>query len=385
MSSSVFLFVKKGMRILHVVPNLKIGGAQRLVLDICNELNKRKYITTKLILFENINEFEYLSNKIEIIHCPIEVNLSVIKKNHVNISSYERIVSKFKPDIIHSHLYLSEIVVHENLRPGIKYVSHCHDNIIQFKKLNFFTFLNKKRITDYYERLRLFSKYNDKKTFIAISKDTEKYFKSNLGRNLKSNVLLIHNSVDSNRFKRLKKKSKNNKIIISNIGNLLEKKNQSFLIDIAKELKNDNIDFKINIIGDGEKREKLESKIRHLNLESEVKILGAKKNIEELLWESDLYVHTAIYEPYGLVILEAMAAEVPVICLNGKGNKDIIENGINGFIIDRQDAITFKEKILDLINNDFLQKKFIENGLKIIKENDIKNYTKELFKIYKSC
>ena len=72
---------------------------------------------------------------------------------------------------------------------------------------------------------------------------------------------------------------KNNEIIISNIGNLLEKKNQSFLIDIAKELKNDNIKFKINIIGDGEKREKLETKIRNLDLTNEVKILGAKKNV----------------------------------------------------------------------------------------------------------
>ena len=373
------------MKILHVIPNLKIGGAQRLVLDICNELNKRKGVKTKLIVFENINEFEYLSSDIEIIHCPIEIKLSIFKKNYINTNSYEKIVSKFQPNIIHSHLYLSEIVVHENLRNEIKYVSHCHDNIIQFKKLSFFTFINKKKITDYYERLRLFSKYSANKIFITISKDTEKYFKHNLCPKLKSNTHLIHNPIDSKRFKRIKNKLKSEKIIISNIGNLLEKKNQSFLIDIAKELKNNNIKFKINIVGDGENRKKLEEKIRLLNLINEVKILGAKNNVEEILWRSDLYIHTATYEPYGLVILEAMAAELPVICLDGLGNKDIIENGINGFIIDKQDVTAFKEKILELINNNLLHKKFISNGLKTVKENDIKIYINKLLKTYKSC
>tara|TARA_B100000963_G_C22546492_1_gene634669 strand:- start:1008 stop:1259 length:252 start_codon:yes stop_codon:yes gene_type:complete len=83
--------------------------------------------------------------------------------------------------------------------------------------------------------------------------------------------------------------------------------------------------------------------------------------------------------------MESMAAELPVICLNGLGNKDIVENGINGFIIDKQDVTVFKEKILELINNNLLHKKFISNGLKTVRENDIKIYVNKLLKTYKSC
>ena len=92
----------------------------------------------------------------------------------------------FKPDIIHSHLYLSEIVVHENVRTLELNMFHIAiDNIVRVQKLNIFTFLNKKELLIIMNVMRLFSKYNDEKTFIAISKDTEKYFKSNLSTKFK--------------------------------------------------------------------------------------------------------------------------------------------------------------------------------------------------------
>ena len=52
------------MRILQIIPNLKKGGAERLIIDICNQLNSKKNITVKLITFSESNEYinEYLQN-----------------------------------------------------------------------------------------------------------------------------------------------------------------------------------------------------------------------------------------------------------------------------------------------------------------------------------
>ena len=117
------------MKILHVIPNLLKGGAQRLVIDICNELSKKESIECKiLVLSKSNNEFQYCSSTLDITYCSVNFSLSIFRKNQINIDSYERFIDGFKPIVIHSHLYFSELVCHENPRPNIKYISHLHSN-----------------------------------------------------------------------------------------------------------------------------------------------------------------------------------------------------------------------------------------------------------------
>ena len=129
------------MKILHVIPNLLKGGAQRLVIDICNELSIKQSLECKiLVLSKPNNEFHYCSSSLNITYCSVNFKLSIFKKNQINIDSYEKIIDEFKPKIIHSHLYFSELVCHENPRLNIKYISHLHDNNMIFKKTTFKSF-----------------------------------------------------------------------------------------------------------------------------------------------------------------------------------------------------------------------------------------------------
>ena len=124
------------MRILHVIPNLLKGGAQRLAIDICNELSNYKKIECKLLVLQKSkNEFTYCSSNIDIVFCNVRFNLSILKKNNIEIKDYEKIINEFRPDIIHSHLYFAELVCHENPRKNIKYISHLHSNTPIFKRL----------------------------------------------------------------------------------------------------------------------------------------------------------------------------------------------------------------------------------------------------------
>jgi glycosyltransferase involved in cell wall biosynthesis len=103
------------------------------------------------------------------------------------------------------------------------------------------------------------------------------------------------------------------------------------------------------------------------------------------LKEADIYLHPASYEPFGLVILEAMASGLPVICLNGKGNVGLNVEGKTGFMIDPPDAKKFADKILFLKNNPDEYSKISEYCVNFAKDYDIEIYCKKLVDIYQNA
>ena len=80
---------------------------------------------------------------------------------------------------------------------------------------------------------------------------------------------------------------------------------------MIKFIKECGISVKLSILGDGPNWKIIETEIEAHSLENDITLLGNVSNPEQFLWESDVYVHPAIYEPFGLVMIEAMAA----VCL----------------------------------------------------------------------
>lgn len=370
------------MRILFIISQLKKGGAQSLLFDIYRELQK-KNITAKIILLKNENDYDGLINDIKIDLVPSEISLSIFKRPKINIDNLWIEINNYKPDVIHSHLFEAEIVSRSCFFPQAKWISHCHDNMEQFNNFTLQTLFKKKLFANYYEKKYLFKQYkkNGGTHFIAISKDTEQYFKQSAKP---YQVTLLHNAIKYSMFYKPKNYNKNKpKVSLINIGSFVNKKNQSFLITVASILKKRHIDFELHLLGDGVNKSKIIEKVSCLNLEKEVLIHGNVNNIEEYLWQSDIYVHSALYEPFGLVLLEAMASGLPVVTLDGKGNRDLIENNKNGFIIYKQSAELFADKIIELIENKELYQSMSNYAVEFAKKYDIKEYVDNLLNIYK--
>jgi glycosyltransferase involved in cell wall biosynthesis len=374
------------MKVLHVIPNLIKGGAQRLVVDICNELIKVKNINCAiLVLSKSMNEFSWCTNKIKVVHCEIKFQLSLIKKNHIDISEYENFVNDFDPDIIHSHLYFSELICHEKPRLKIKYISHLHSNRSVFEKKNLFNFISRKSIYEIYEKRRLHKKYlKCNKKFISISSDTTNFFNSTM-QTFSNKLITLPNAISLSRFTFQNPVSLPlESIKLVTVGSLIPKKNQIFLIKVVNYIKHRNYQVHLNIIGDGPERQRIEEEIKKFDLKTNVQMSGNKDFIEEELKKSDFYVHSATYEPFGLVILEAMASKLPVISLNGTGNLDIINDKIDGFLINEINPIIFGDCIINLFNNKIkyqtISKKAFEKSLLY----GMKNYANQLVKIYKN-
>ena len=368
------------MKIIQIIPNLKKGGAERLVLDLSIALNALPNIELVLLTFQEGNEYTFLSETIKHQFIPSSFTPSILGKPQTKIDELQKFINEFQPDIIHSHLFETEILLSQINYSSAKRFVHFHDQMPQFKKIQWSEIFKKNTWTNWYERNLVLSRYDKQKTlFIPVSNNTLQYIQKNLA-SFESTLLL--NGINLKRFKNNPNSFNSNRISI--IGSLVEKKNQVLAIKVLHELKIKGFEYHLDIIGDGPLKTELMNFVQQLSLESLVHFHGLQNHPEKFQNDSFLYIHTAKYEPFGLVLIEAMASGLPVVCTNGGGNAELIENGKNGYCLDEFNAKALAEKIIYLKE----QKEVYENmkleAINYAKKFDINEYTQKLLDLYKA-
>lgn len=371
-------------RILQVIPSLEKGGAERLVIDICNELSARG-IEVALLNFREAMEYSHLLSDVKRVVVPANYIPSLWGKPKANLQGYRKFINDFKPQVIHSHLFEAEMVSRQVITEGIKYISHFHDNMRQFARFSISDLVKKQRIAELYERRLLICRYRTcNNQFIAISRDTEDFIVENLPHNL-HRVILLHNAIDYNHFHNPEQKGIAGQLRLVTTGSLVDKKNQTFLIDVVKILTDKGVRVVLDILGDGTNRQALENKTRALGLNSFICFHGKVPRVKEFLKQAHLYVHSATYEPFGLAQLEAMAAGLPCIVLDGKGNRDIIRDGKNGFLLKTPNPQLFASMIENLVSDVKLYNAISEYARVFAKAYDIKPYVDRLLAYYQKA
>jgi glycosyltransferase involved in cell wall biosynthesis len=168
------------------------------------------------------------------------------------------------------------------------------------------------------------------------------------------------------------------KPVIIACGRLTEAKGFSYLIKAFGEVK---IEFKeavLLILGQGEKEEELKELSKELNIENSVKFLGFKDNPYKYLYNSDLFVLSSLWEGLPGALIEALACEVPVVSTDCKsGPKEILDNGKIGELVKVKDVDSLSNAMIKVLKDDKLQSKYIELGLKKVKEFDTNKIIKE--------
>lgn len=154
--------------------------------------------------------------------------------------------------------------------------------------------------------------------------------------------------------------------VIISIGRLVPWKGFRLLIKIMPDLLKVNQFFRLIIIGEGPEKKNLEAMVKNMGLDKKVYILGRKSQEEVALYlaASDMFVLNTGYEGFSHQILEVMSAGVPVITTSVGGNKEIMHQGENGFMIRYNDPFNLLEAIKGLWAEPELREKFIEGGKK---------------------
>ncbi len=373
------------MKVLHVIRSLHKAGAEKLSVDLCRALKKYSDIEVLLVSMSPVNQYEELTLDLPLKIISSKVFPSIFGKSIIEIDEFKKVVEEFKPDIIHSHLFWSELMSRQVIFPRVKYVTHCHDNMVELNKFSIKTLFSKISFTKYFERLWIMSKYKKcNNHFIAISKDTQQYLKGVLPNQLKKNIFLLNNAIDFDTFNRpdnFKQNKENSVLRIINIGRFAEYKNQEFLLEVFTILQNETPNVELHFFGEGECFEKVKKKAEKIS--NNIFLHGNVNDIPFQLWNADIYVHAAYYEPYGLVLLEAMAAGLPVIALDGKGNRDVIQQGENGFMLYEQNAEKFAQMVLKVWKDKSLYRQLSENAIRYAEKNDMNTYSEKLICYYK--
>ena len=140
------------------------------------------------------------------------------------------------------------------------------------------------------------------------------------------------------------------------------------------------------IAGEGPEKKHLEIMIKNMNLEKKVFLVGKKthQEIADYLAATDIFLLNTGYEGFSHQILEVMMAGVPVITTSVGGNKEIIHQGENGFMVPYNDEFNLSEAIKTVWKNPDLRQKFIEGGNKTAAHFNVQSMYDETIKLLTS-
>lgn len=157
------------------------------------------------------------------------------------------------------------------------------------------------------------------------------------------------------------------KPVFCSVGRLHSRKGYHNLVNIHRRLIDDGFEHSIVVLGDGEEKNNLTEEISQLGVEGSFKLLGTKINPYPYMKNADYFVLPTRSEAYPLVVNEALALEKPIISTNVGGIPEMIENGVDGILVNDDE-----QEIYDAMKKVFIQAELLEK----IKQNTKESYKK---------
>ena len=171
-----------------------------------------------------------------------------------------------------------------------------------------------------------------------------------------SKITVVHNGIDTDRFDQANSRKANRSILIGTVGHLAPIKGFDVFVRAAKMISAHRQDVRFLIIGEDksaqmEQRRSLESLVAELGLSEIVSMPGWQDDMPAVLSSLNLFVSSARSEPFGLAIVEAMAAGLPIVATASEGAQEIIEDGITGKLVPTNDPEALAQAINALLDD----------------------------------
>ena len=360
------------MKILYVITGLAQGGAERVVCDLADRMYEQGHIVKIAYLVGDVLTMPQYED-IELIKVNLN-NLYSIPSAYLKLS---KIIREFLPDVIHSHMVHANIftrLVRLNT-PIKKLICTAHNsNEGGWIRMQSYRFTHKLADLTTNVSKEASQAFIDKK---AVPNE---------------NIETIYNGINLNEFyyrsearEKILNELKLDKDIylILAVGRFNEQKDYPNLLKALEVLKNKGLKkIKLMIAGDGELRMKIENLICELNLVDNVRLLGRRNDIPDLMSAADLFVLPSKYEGFGLVVAEAMACETLVVATDCGGVAEVLNNP--EFLVEPTNPIEMAEKIeytMQLAEDS--KKRIILKNLNQVCDNfSLSEITKEWIKLY---
>jgi glycosyltransferase involved in cell wall biosynthesis len=365
-------------KVIHLASSAGIAGGERYLLDLI-QFSSRDI--EHFVILPQRGPFERLLCQSEIAYAIVNVNRKLSLKIFSNLISRLR---RIKGHILHTHGYRSNFYGRLGaISTGLKNICTVH--------VSLFDYLDTPRLLRYAymfaEKLMAFKTSRFICVSPAIRDDMLK-----LGMTDRK-LCLIPNGVDMNRFYPrpvLKDKLKvlglkKNGPVIGTVGRMVPEKGQAYLIGALKFLKTRWPDLECVFVGAGPVRDQLIKRASELDVLEMCRFCGEHADIENIYPVLDIFVLPSLREPFGLVLLEAMASGIPVITTSSGGPMDFIDHDINGCLVPPQDSRQLAQKIDDMLTDRLKATSVAENGRRTAEKfYDVRSSIQKTEDIYRS-
>ncbi|MHA1294490.1 MAG: glycosyltransferase, partial [Promethearchaeota archaeon] len=362
---------------MFVISSLGYGGAERVVINLINHLDRNKF-ESLLVIFNN--KLDLKSN--------LNVHIKIVclgKKERWHflriILKLRKVINNYKPDSVISFLQYTNIVTILSTL---------------FQKRNYTLIISERNYNRKYlanTRLRFLKKwlmdftYKKADTIIAVSKAIKRVLQEDF-RIPPGKIKIIYNPVNLKDIISKSQKSiihiffKNNYKIIIGVGRLVEQKRFDRLLKTFCLVRKNLRTARLIILGDGKLRKKLERLAFQLNIENFVDFVGYKNNPYAWMSKAHIFVLCSDYEGFPNVLIEAMACGLPVISTNCiSGPSEIITNGSDGILVKPSDKKKLAEEILNLLNNEKKRKDLSEAAKERVKDFEVEKIVYQYLKL----
>lgn len=343
------------MKVTYIIDSLRRHGTQRFLVNLTGGLKRLGYDQQVIELSGNVDQ-----DVEEALAASCREVLHIGKRSLLWFGAgwfrLVRILRRFKPDVVMTLLPVSDTLG----RPAAR-LAHRPVLLSSIRARD----LDKPAWQRLWDRRTV----HWARKIIFNSRHVVDYAKKEEGI-LDEQVVVIPNGVADLRSRALQHRETSRRelglgsetIVLGSVGRLQPQKNQTLLLRACAQLPVTNPVWKLLIVGDGPDKAKLQSTASELGLRERVLWLGARDDVERLLAAMDLFVHTADYEGMPNALMEAMAMGLPVIASQVDGARELIHDGLDGYLVPPGNTAMFSDRIRTVMNDPNLARRLGENA-----------------------
>lgn len=356
-------------KLLFAGNSLALGGIETALVSLVNYLaqlkqnDEYKYDITIVLEKKEGIFLNSINKRIKIIQYSPSNNKIVIIRKIANFMKQLRFKKQYRNQFDFSAAYAtyslpSSFVARVASKNSALW---CHmDYLEQYKQ-------DKEKVKKFFEEKR----YQEFKHIVFVSEQGKDSFLKVFPK--AKNVYAINNLIDYQKIIEksndlIEEKIEKNQTIFLNVGrHEEEQKKLSRIIKASKKLKDNKLDFRVLLVGDGKNHKEYQEMVEKFKLQDKILFLGRKENPYPYFKLADCILLSSEYEGSPVVFTEAMILNKPIITTNISGSNQI--TGKYGYVIDKREEELYEK-----------MKKFIEDGYTIKEKFDAEKYNKEIIK-----
>lgn len=369
------------IKVLRVIARMNVGGPAFLIKELMTGLDKQRF--EQILVYGNcegseleIEDVERLGRTLKLAKLSRSVN---IRSDINSLYALRKIIRKEKPDVIDTHTFkagfLIRIIFLVTPKKKVKLVHHYHGHLLNG-----------------YFRASTLALYKAIEKTLASEADllvtdgeiiTNQLVASHIAPIEKFQHLMPGVAAPKSTLNlptRIRIESSKSEVVIAFIGRLAPIKRPDRFLDLVQDLSEKRVDVKFLIYGDGELKGEIQERIRQEKLPVELRPF--ERDVYQVLANVDILVMTSDNEGTPLTVMEASYAGVPCIGTNVGSMRDIVKDGVNGFLVDPS-AASLAVVLQELLENRQELTRLILGASKYAEDNfNIRNYVNGHEKLY---